>query len=81
VLIRTPRGRTAILEVFRSRIVAREVLESLHSKWDLSIENSSIRTGSVIRGQSKEEFKTLIRDIEDDARLSVRVGVCHFWVC
>ncbi len=31
--------------------------------------------GSGIRGQFEEKFKALIRDIEDEVRLSLRVGV------
>lgn len=61
-------GKTAILEGLASRIVAKEVPESLHKKRVLSIDLSAIMAGSGIRGQFEEKFKSLIRDIEDEAR-------------
>ncbi|KII86098.1 hypothetical protein PLICRDRAFT_165795 [Plicaturopsis crispa FD-325 SS-3] len=58
-------GKTAILEGLASRIVSKEVPESLHNKRVLSIDLSAIMAGSGIRGQFEEKFKALIRDIED----------------
>ncbi|KAI0760844.1 P-loop containing nucleoside triphosphate hydrolase protein [Irpex lacteus] len=60
-------GKTAILEGLASRIVAKEVPESLQNKRVLSIDLASIMAGSGIRGQFEEKFKALIRDIEDEA--------------
>ncbi|KAI0339747.1 P-loop containing nucleoside triphosphate hydrolase protein [Trametopsis cervina] len=60
-------GKTAILEGLASRIVAKEVPESLHHKRVLSIDLASIMAGSGIRGQFEEKFKALLRDIEDEA--------------
>ncbi|KAI0290572.1 P-loop containing nucleoside triphosphate hydrolase protein [Russula brevipes] len=60
-------GKTAILEGLASRIVAKEVPESLHNKRVLSIDLSAIMAGSGIRGQFEEKFKALTRDIEDEA--------------
>ncbi|KIJ65353.1 hypothetical protein HYDPIDRAFT_130437 [Hydnomerulius pinastri MD-312] len=60
-------GKTAILEGLASRIVAKEVPESLQDKRVLSIDLSAIMAGSGIRGQFEEKFKALIRDIEDEA--------------
>ncbi|THH33517.1 hypothetical protein EUX98_g668 [Antrodiella citrinella] len=60
-------GKTAILEGLASRIVSKEVPESLHNKRVLSIDLSAIMAGSGIRGQFEEKFKALIRDIEDEA--------------
>ncbi|KAH9832468.1 P-loop containing nucleoside triphosphate hydrolase protein [Rhodofomes roseus] len=60
-------GKTAILEGLASRIVAREVPESLQNKRVLSIDLSAIMAGSGIRGQFEEKFKALIKDIEDEA--------------
>ncbi|KAK0460997.1 P-loop containing nucleoside triphosphate hydrolase protein [Desarmillaria tabescens] len=69
VLIGSPGvGKTAILEGLASRIVAKEVPESLQNKRVLSIDLSAIMAGSGIRGQFEEKFKALIRDIEDEAR-------------
>ncbi|KAG6333451.1 hypothetical protein ID866_5641 [Astraeus odoratus] len=60
-------GKTAIIEGLASRIVAREVPESLQDKRVLSIDLSAILAGSGIRGQFEEKFKALIRDIEEEA--------------
>ncbi|KAH8102550.1 P-loop containing nucleoside triphosphate hydrolase protein [Cristinia sonorae] len=60
-------GKTAILEGLASRIVSKEVPESLHNKRVLSIDLSAIMAGSGIRGQFEEKFKALIRDIEEEA--------------
>ncbi|KAJ3815573.1 P-loop containing nucleoside triphosphate hydrolase protein [Lentinula aff. lateritia] len=60
-------GKTAILDGLASRIVAKEVPESLQNKRVLSIDPSAIMAGSGIRGQFEEKFKALIRDIEDEA--------------
>ncbi|KAG1778675.1 P-loop containing nucleoside triphosphate hydrolase protein [Suillus placidus] len=60
-------GKTAILEGLASRIVAREVPESLQNKRVLSIDLAAIMAGSGIRGQFEEKFKALIRDIEEEA--------------
>ncbi|KAK0195687.1 P-loop containing nucleoside triphosphate hydrolase protein [Armillaria mellea] len=69
VLIGSPGvGKTAILEGLASRIVAKEVPESLQNKRVLSIDLSAIMAGSGIRGQFEEKFKALIRDIEEEAR-------------
>ncbi|KAF5362291.1 hypothetical protein D9756_002101 [Leucocoprinus leucothites] len=60
-------GKTAILEGLASRIVSKEVPESLQDKRVLSIDLSSILAGSGVRGQFEEKFKALLRDIEDEA--------------
>ncbi|CAL1695237.1 unnamed protein product [Somion occarium] len=60
-------GKTAILEGLASRIVAKEVPESLHNKRVLSLDLSAIMAGSGIRGAFEEKFKALLRDIEDEA--------------
>ncbi|KAG2366756.1 P-loop containing nucleoside triphosphate hydrolase protein [Suillus spraguei] len=60
-------GKTAILEGLASRIVAKEVPESLQNKRVLSIDLAAIMAGSGIRGQFEEKFKALIRDIEEEA--------------
>ncbi|KDQ61982.1 hypothetical protein JAAARDRAFT_122866 [Jaapia argillacea MUCL 33604] len=60
-------GKTAILEGLASRIVAKEVPESLQHKRVVSIDLASIMAGSGIRGQFEEKFKALLKDIEDEA--------------
>ncbi|KAF9483061.1 P-loop containing nucleoside triphosphate hydrolase protein [Pholiota conissans] len=60
-------GKTAILEGLASRIVAKEVPESLQHKRVLSIDLAAIMAGSGIRGQFEEKFKALLRDIEAES--------------
>ncbi|TEB28802.1 P-loop containing nucleoside triphosphate hydrolase protein, partial [Coprinellus micaceus] len=60
-------GKTAIIEGLASRIVAKEVPESLQNKRVLSIDLASVVAGSGIRGQFEEKFKALVKDIEDEA--------------
>ncbi|KAH7904250.1 P-loop containing nucleoside triphosphate hydrolase protein, partial [Hygrophoropsis aurantiaca] len=60
-------GKTAILEGLASRIVAKEVPESLTDKRVLSLDLASLMAGTGIRGQFEEKFKALVRDIEEEA--------------
>ncbi|KAF6753367.1 P-loop containing nucleoside triphosphate hydrolase protein [Ephemerocybe angulata] len=60
-------GKTAIVEGLASRIVAKEVPESLQNKRVLSIDLASVVAGSGIRGQFEEKFKALIKDIEEES--------------
>lgn len=60
-------GKTAILEGLASRIIAKEVPESLHSKRVLSLDLAALLAGTGIRGQFEEKFKALLRDIESEA--------------
>ncbi|KAF8628075.1 hypothetical protein AX15_004106 [Amanita polypyramis BW_CC] len=60
-------GKTAILEGLASRIVAKEVPESIQHKRVLSIDLAGIMVGTGIRGQFEEKFKALIKDIEGEA--------------
>lgn len=69
-------GKTAILEGLASRIVSKEVPESLHHKRVLSIDLSAIMAGSGIRGQFEEKFKALLKDIEAEVHLALGPGYC-----
>jgi hypothetical protein len=44
--------------------------QSLQHKRVLSIDLAAIMAGSGIRGQFEEKFKALLRDIEDEVRLT-----------
>ncbi|PVF97013.1 putative chaperonin ClpB [Serendipita vermifera] len=60
-------GKTAILEGLASRVIAKEVPESLQSKRVLSLDLAALLAGTGIRGQFEEKFKALLRDIEAEA--------------
>ena len=67
-----------IPEVFRKPLVAAKSLtfgmvqlQSLQHKRVLSIDLAAIMAGSGIRGQFEEKFKALLRDIEDEVRLTL----------
>ncbi|KAF7356093.1 p-loop containing nucleoside triphosphate hydrolase protein [Mycena venus] len=60
-------GKTAILEGLASRIVSKEVPESLQDKRVLAIDLSGVMAGSGIRGQFEEKFRSLLQDIEAEA--------------
>ncbi|KAJ7217318.1 P-loop containing nucleoside triphosphate hydrolase protein [Mycena pura] len=60
-------GKTAIMEGLASRIVNKEVPESLHDKRVLAIDLAAVMAGSGIRGQFEEKFRSLIQDIEAEA--------------
>ncbi|KAK6974433.1 p-loop containing nucleoside triphosphate hydrolase protein [Favolaschia claudopus] len=60
-------GKTAILEGLASRIVDKEVPESLQNKRVLAIDLAGIMAGSGIRGQFEEKYRSLIQDIEAEA--------------
>ncbi|KAG8936857.1 chaperone ATPase hsp78 [Tulasnella sp. 418] len=60
-------GKTAILEGLASRIVNKEVPESLQHKRVLSLDLAALVAGSGIRGQFESKFKALLRDIEEES--------------
>jgi len=59
-------GKTAILEGLASRIISKEVPESLLNKRVLSIDLAGLLAGTGIRGQFEEKFKALLKDIEEE---------------
>ncbi|WRT68482.1 uncharacterized protein IL334_005458 [Kwoniella shivajii] len=59
-------GKTAILEGLATRIVNKEVPESLHGKRLLSLDLSMLLAGTGVRGEFESRFKALIKDIEEE---------------
>jgi ATP-dependent Clp protease ATP-binding subunit ClpB len=57
-------GKTAILEGLATRIVNKEVPESLHGKRLLSLDLSMLLAGTGVRGEFENRFKGLLKDIE-----------------
>ncbi|KAK4683991.1 hypothetical protein P7C73_g6217, partial [Tremellales sp. Uapishka_1] len=60
-------GKTAILEGLATRIVRKEVPESLHNKRLLTLDLSLLLAGTGVRGEFENRFKALIKDIEEEA--------------
>ncbi|KAK8854721.1 hypothetical protein IAR55_003460 [Kwoniella newhampshirensis] len=59
-------GKTAILEGLATRIVNKEVPESLHDKRLLTLDLSMLMAGTGVRGEFESRFKALIKDIEEE---------------
>nr|KIR49263.1 ATP-dependent Clp protease ATP-binding subunit ClpB [Cryptococcus bacillisporus CA1280] len=59
-------GKTAILEGLATRIVNKEVPESLHGKRLLSLDLSMLMAGTGVRGEFESRFKSLLKDIEEE---------------
>ncbi|KIJ47596.1 hypothetical protein M422DRAFT_248591 [Sphaerobolus stellatus SS14] len=59
-------SKTAIREGLASRIVAKEVPESLFDKRVLTLNLASIIAGTGICGQFESKFKALLKDIEEE---------------
>ncbi|WVN86314.1 uncharacterized protein L203_101477 [Cryptococcus depauperatus CBS 7841] len=59
-------GKTAILEGLATRIVNKEVPESIHGKRLLSLDLSMLMAGTGVRGEFESRFKSLLKDIEEE---------------
>jgi ATP-dependent Clp protease ATP-binding subunit ClpB len=59
-------GKTAIVEGLAQRIVAGEVPESLKDRRVVSIDLSTLMSGTGVRGSFEEKMKGLIEDLEAD---------------
>ncbi|WWC71500.1 uncharacterized protein I206_105458 [Kwoniella pini CBS 10737] len=59
-------GKTAILEGLATRIVNKEVPESLHGKRLLSLDLSMLLAGTGVRGEFESRFKALLKDIAEE---------------
>ncbi|ORX38433.1 P-loop containing nucleoside triphosphate hydrolase protein [Kockovaella imperatae] len=57
-------GKTAILEGLATRIVNKEVPESLQHKRLLSLDLAALMAGTGVRGEFEKRFKGLLKDIE-----------------
>ncbi|GAA5991587.1 hypothetical protein JCM11641_004014 [Rhodosporidiobolus odoratus] len=70
-------GKTAIVEGLAQRIVASEVPESLKSKRVLSIDLSSIMSGTAVRGSFEEKMSNLIKDLEESEDVIAFIDEIH----
>ncbi|GAA6017225.1 hypothetical protein JCM10207_002576 [Rhodosporidiobolus poonsookiae] len=58
-------GKTAIVEGLAQKIVAGEVPESLKNRRLISIDLSSLMSGTAVRGSFEEKMSNLIKDLEE----------------
>ncbi|GAA5934713.1 hypothetical protein JCM10213_007842 [Rhodosporidiobolus nylandii] len=70
-------GKTAIVEGLAQKIVAGEVPESLKEKRLLSIDLSSIMSGTAVRGSFEEKFGNLIKDLEESEDVIAFIDEIH----
>ncbi|GAA5940496.1 chaperone ATPase HSP78 [Sporobolomyces koalae] len=59
-------GKTAIMEGLAQKIIAGEVPESLKGRRIVSIDLSTLMSGTGVRGSFEEKMSNLIKDLEDD---------------
>lgn len=59
-------GKTAILEGLATRIINKDVPESLQDKRLLSLDLGSLLAGTGVRGEFETRFKGLLKDIEEE---------------
>ena len=65
------------MEGLAQRLVANEVPESLKGRRLISIDLSSIMSGTAVRGSFEEKMRNLIQDIEDEkGQVVVFIGEC-----
>ncbi|GAA5825365.1 hypothetical protein JCM11251_006951 [Rhodosporidiobolus azoricus] len=70
-------GKTAIVEGLAQKIVAGEVPESLKDKRLLSIDLSSIMSGTAVRGSFEEKMGNLIKDLEESEDVIAFIDEIH----
>ncbi|GAA5872762.1 hypothetical protein JCM8547_006335 [Rhodosporidiobolus lusitaniae] len=70
-------GKTAIVEGLAQKIVAGEVPESLKDKRLISIDLSSIMSGTAVRGSFEEKMSSLIKDLEESEDVIAFIDEIH----
>ncbi|GAA5886607.1 hypothetical protein JCM6882_005831 [Rhodosporidiobolus microsporus] len=70
-------GKTAIVEGLAQKIVAGEVPESLKDKRLISIDLSSIMSGTAVRGAFEEKMSALIKDLEESEDVIAFIDEIH----
>lgn len=70
-------GKTSIVEGLAQKIVASEVPESLKGRRVVSIDLSTLMSGTGVRGSFEEKMRALIQDLESDKTVIPFVDEIH----
>lgn len=70
-------GKTAIMEGLAQKIVNREVPESLKGRRVVSIDLSTLMSGTGVRGSFEEKMSNLIKDLEADKNVIPFIDEIH----
>jgi ATP-dependent Clp protease ATP-binding subunit ClpB len=70
-------GKTSIVEGLAQKIVAGEVPESLKGRRVVSIDLSTLMSGTGVRGSFEEKMGNLIKDLEEDKNVIPFIDEIH----